>query len=224
MVFVIGWPEEKALLCLLSWAPSPTFNLFPRGRLAVMIDQRLKLINYSSTRKQNAGPKRHRHASWIFLCVLYQTIDLCAYISLDRTTKGRRELRGIMNPPEKSAYVLFKSGNLHDFRVFCISWLLGSSYLSVMLLFYLWSPKVSSDVPHQGNFPTWNPWAALVSFSLPVPILMLLSGFLGHLPIMSPWEGNGNPLQYSSQENSMDRGAWQATVHEVAKSWTHLSN
>ena len=30
---------------------------------------------------------------------------------------------------------------------------------------------------------------------------------------------NGNPLQYSCLENSMDRGAWQATVHGVAKSW-----
>ena len=33
----------------------------------------------------------------------------------------------------------------------------------------------------------------------------------------SPGEGNGNPLQYSSQENSMDRGAWWATVRGVAK-------
>ena len=33
-------------------------------------------------------------------------------------------------------------------------------------------------------------------------------------------EGNGNPLQYSCQENSIDRGAWWATVHEVTKSWT----
>ena len=33
----------------------------------------------------------------------------------------------------------------------------------------------------------------------------------------SPREGNGNPLQYSCLENSMDRGAWQATVHAVAK-------
>ena len=32
--------------------------------------------------------------------------------------------------------------------------------------------------------------------------------------------GSGNPLQYSCLENPMDRGAWQATVHEVAKSWT----
>ena len=39
-----------------------------------------------------------------------------------------------------------------------------------------------------------------------------------------PGEGNGNPLQYSCLENSMDRGAWQATVHGFAKSWTQLSN
>ena len=36
----------------------------------------------------------------------------------------------------------------------------------------------------------------------------------------SPGEGNGNPLQYSCLENCMDRGAWRATVHRVAKSWT----
>ena len=36
----------------------------------------------------------------------------------------------------------------------------------------------------------------------------------------SPREGNGNPLQYSCLENSMNRGAWQATVYGVAKSWT----
>ena len=33
-------------------------------------------------------------------------------------------------------------------------------------------------------------------------------------------EGHGNPLQYSCLKNPMDRGAWQATVHGVAKSWT----
>ena len=40
----------------------------------------------------------------------------------------------------------------------------------------------------------------------------------------SPGEGNGNPLQYSYLENSMDRGAWRATVHGVTKSRTRLSN
>ena len=39
----------------------------------------------------------------------------------------------------------------------------------------------------------------------------------------SPGGENGNPLQYSCLENSMDRGAWQATVHEPTKSWTRLS-
>ena len=33
----------------------------------------------------------------------------------------------------------------------------------------------------------------------------------------SPGEGNGNPLQYFCLENSMDRGAWWATVHGVAE-------
>ena len=36
----------------------------------------------------------------------------------------------------------------------------------------------------------------------------------------SPGTGNGNLLQYSCLENSMDREAWQATVHGVSKSWT----
>ena len=40
----------------------------------------------------------------------------------------------------------------------------------------------------------------------------------------SPGEGNGNPLQYSCLDNSMDRGAWQAIAHGVPKSQTHLSN
>ena len=38
-----------------------------------------------------------------------------------------------------------------------------------------------------------------------------------------PWRRNGNPLQNSCLRNSMDRGAWQDTVHGVAKSWTQLS-
>ena len=35
-------------------------------------------------------------------------------------------------------------------------------------------------------------------------------------------EGNGNPLQYSCRENPMERGAVQAIVHGVTKSWTQL--
>ena len=37
-----------------------------------------------------------------------------------------------------------------------------------------------------------------------------------------PGGGHGNPLQYSCLENSMDRGAWRATVHRITKSQTRL--
>ena len=37
-------------------------------------------------------------------------------------------------------------------------------------------------------------------------------------------EGNGNALQYSCLGNPMNRGAWQATVHGVVKSWTQLND
>ena len=48
---------------------------------------------------------------------------------------------------------------------------------------------------------------------------------LGLMPGLgrSPRLGNGTPLQYSCQENPMDREAWWATVHGVTKSWTWLS-
>ena len=52
------------------------------------------------------------------------------------------------------------------------------------------------------------------------------AGDLGLIPGQgrSPREGNGNSLQYSCLENSMDAGTWQATDHRIAKSRTQLSN
>ena len=60
----------------------------------------------------------------------------------------------------------------------------------------------------------------------------LVSQMVKNLPAMletwvpglgrSPGEGNGYPLQHSGLENSMDRGAWWAVVHGVAKSRTRL--
>ena len=51
-------------------------------------------------------------------------------------------------------------------------------------------------------------------------------GAMGSIPGLgrTPGEGNGNPLQHSGLENPMDRGAWQATIHGVAKSQTQLSD
>ena len=59
---------------------------------------------------------------------------------------------------------------------------------------------------------------------------MLLSAYnvgnMGSIPGSgrSPREGNGTPLQYSCLENPMDGGAWQATVHGVAKRGTRLND
>ena len=52
------------------------------------------------------------------------------------------------------------------------------------------------------------------------------AGDLGSIPGWgrSPGEGNGNPLQYSGLGNPMDREAWWATVHGVAKSQTRVSD
>ena len=49
---------------------------------------------------------------------------------------------------------------------------------------------------------------------------------IGSIPGLgkSPGGGNGNPLQYACLKNPMDRGAWWATVHRVAKSQIRLSN
>ena len=45
---------------------------------------------------------------------------------------------------------------------------------------------------------------------------------MGSIPGLgrSPEEGNGNPLQHSSLENPMDKGAWQAIAHRIAESQT----
>ena len=48
--------------------------------------------------------------------------------------------------------------------------------------------------------------------------------FIICIPLDDEGEGNGIPLQYSCLENPMDRGAWWATVHQVANSWTRLSD
>ena len=54
--------------------------------------------------------------------------------------------------------------------------------------------------------------------------LLANAGHVGSTPGSgrSPGRGHGDPLQYSCLESPMDRGAWQATVHEVAKGWTWI--
>jgi len=56
----------------------------------------------------------------------------------------------------------------------------------------------------------------------PISTKSLAGIFIGIM--LNIGEGNGTPLQYSCLESPMDRGAWWAAVHGVAKSWTRLSD
>ena len=75
--------------------------------------------------------------------------------------------------------------------------------------------EVPIDCPDYSTFglPWWLTWQSN-------------AGDLGSIPWLGrfPGEGHGNPLQYSCLENPMDRGDWWATVPEVSRSWTQLSN
>ena len=69
----------------------------------------------------------------------------------------------------------------------------------------------------------YNPWLHLF---LDVPVSLLSCEALENwkLITLSTGEGNGTPLQYSCLENPMDRGAWWAAIHGIAKSRARLSN
>ena len=76
------------------------------------------------------------------------------------------------------------------------------------------------------NYCLWNTWAsqvALVVKNLPASAGNIRDA--GLIPGLgrSPGGGHGNALQCSCLENPMDRGAWRATVHGVAKSQTRLT-
>ena len=107
--------------------------------------------------------------------------------------------------------------------------------LQARILEWVAMPSSKGSPPLAGGFftasSTWGPPV------LQRGIINLIEGFpggsdakesacnvgdLGSVPGLgrAPGEGNGNPLQYSCLETSMDRGIWEATVHGVAKSWT----
>ena len=79
----------------------------------------------------------------------------------------------------------------------------GLWWINLMILYFtmMWK-QYSFHRKHPSNFDFWS-----------FPELVICSG-----------EADGNPLQYSCLENPMDGGAWWATVHGVAKSWTQLSD
>ena len=76
----------------------------------------------------------------------------------------------------------------------------------------------------EGPLRKLRAWASLVAQRVKNPLIMQES-WVQFLDREDPLEkGHGNPLQYSCLENPTDRGAWQATVHGVAKSGTRPSS
>ena len=92
-------------------------------------------------------------------------------------------------------------------------------------------------MPLRGGNLWWEAWRTRAKFSSDAQSCPILCNAMDHstpgLPVHYQlseftqshvhWgEGNGNPLQYSCLENPMDGGAWWASVHGVAQSWTQL--
>ena len=79
----------------------------------------------------------------------------------------------------------------------------------------MWLFTISQKVIHFSLIFTLRAYKAIhTSYFSKLPIYGVIALFVG--------EGNGTPLQYSCLENPMDRGAWWAAVHGVAKSWRRL--
>ena len=78
---------------------------------------------------------------------------------------------------------------------------------------------------HHGHLSAWEVLVTGFPGGSVVKNLLASAGELGSIPGSgwSPGGGNDNPLQYSCLGNPMDKGAWWATVHGVAESWTWLS-
>ena len=124
-----------------------------------------------------------------------------------------------------------------------------SMFLCLTLIVNL-SPWLQLELLNPQNTSTGRSLSVYLLLSVPVVLAYLLNLLLLRLRLMdftggsdgkesacnagdpgsilgsgkSPGEGNGNPLQYSYLESSMDRGAWRATVHGVAKSRAQLSD
>ena len=103
----------------------------------------------------------------------------------------------------------------------------GESHGQRSLVGYsLWGCK-ESDTNKQLSADThiWTPYRNLQGFSMTQQFRIHLQFRRCGLPGSgkSPGGGHGDPLQYSCLENLMDRGRWEATVHEVTKSQTGLT-
>ena len=89
-----------------------------------------------------------------------------------------------------------------------------------------WQGWLEAGFNSGGTFPLWHDvlWSFLGSLDSKESACNVEAAGLVPGSGRSPGEGYGTPLQYSCLDNSRDRGAWWATVHGVAKSWTRMSD
>ena len=119
-----------------------------------------------------------------------------SYLNIDQKNKSRDE-RQLQNIWERSKLNLTQSANMTCTRERCSCW---QSYNQKL---FILPPVLSVLKKDEGRvFPHSSVGKSSVCNA----------GDLGSIPRLgiSPGEGNGNPLQYSCLENSMDRGAWQS--------------
>ena len=98
------------------------------------------------------------------------------------------------------------SRSLFNNTVGCLLWNISFSLYRLETLYYL---------TKEGGFPGGKEFASSAGDARDESTIPGSERF--------PGEENDNPLQFSSLEDSMDRGAWKATVQRVAKSWIQLS-
>ena len=93
-------------------------------------------------------------------------------------------------------------------------WYYNYVYIGILTMYYT-SHTFSTNLGGMWHL-RWHWWWG---------ICLPMQGDAGSIPASgrTPGVGNGNPLQYSCLENSVNRGAWRASVHRVAKSQTWLS-
>ena len=101
--------------------------------------------------------------------------------------------------------------------------LLFPHYLKNLTKGLFWNRVIPRDVSKEYGYVWWGRASQVV---LEVKNPPARTGDESSIPGSgrAPGEGNGNSSQHSCLENPMDRAAWQATVHGVAKNWTQLSD
>ena len=121
-----------------------------------------------------------------------------------------KELSSITNVSGKPQLAWDQASDYGDNRNRSRNWQTGAENTNSL------DQERNSGIETEKHSAQGNTWA-FQSVCLPMQEIW----DMGSIPGLGrfPGGGHGNTLQYSCPENSMDRGAWRATVHGVAKSW-----